>query len=203
MSYIFVSQIQSMLGKPFVIICILSCIVLSSCEENYFPKPRGYFRIEFPDKKYVPYDPVSCPYKFEAPEYANMVMDTIGLREYCWMDVNFPRYRAQLHISYKTLDGDLEKYLEDSRSLVLKHIAKADAINEIPISNSNGVHGVIYDIKGNAASSIQFVATDSTKHFIRAALYFRCAPNKDSLAPVLDFLKPDIAHIINSMEWKN
>ena len=189
------------LTKPLYLIIIL--LIFASCEEDYIPKPRGYFRIDFPEKKYTSFNPDDCPYKFEVPQYSWIVRDTIGLREPCWLDVNFPKYKAQLHLSYKPVEGNLYKYLEDSRTLVTKHIAKADGINEIPINNGLGAYGIVYDIKGNAASSIQFVATDSLNHFIRGALYFRCPPNKDSLSPVLEFIRPDIAHLINTLEWKD
>jgi gliding motility-associated lipoprotein GldD len=62
---------------------------------------------------------------------------------------------------------------------------------------------LIYEIGGNAASSIQFFLTDSTKHFIRGALYFNVAPNTDSISPVVDFVKKDIYHMIKTFEWKN
>ena len=64
------------------------------------------------------------------------------------------------------------------------------------------VYGVLYEIKGNAASSVQFYATDSTKHFLRGALYFNTVPNKDSLAPAIQFVEEDIIHLIETLSWK-
>ena len=61
---------------------------------------------------------------------------------------------------------------------------------------------MIYDIGGNAASSIQFYATDSTKHFIRGALYFNVAPQPDSLAPVIQYLRKDIVRLLTTLKWK-
>ncbi|HEX2934063.1 MAG TPA: hypothetical protein VHO72_01805, partial [Bacteroidales bacterium] len=61
---------------------------------------------------------------------------------------------------------------------------------------------LVYDIKGNTASSVQFYVTDSTRHFIRGALYFEAQPNKDSLAPVIDFFRKDIIHLIETLKWK-
>jgi gliding motility-associated lipoprotein GldD len=93
--------------------------------------------------------------------------------------------------------------MEDARSLAYKHTVKADAIDERIFSNSEKkVYGVLYDIRGNSASSIQFFLTDSTKHYIRGALYFRVEPNKDSLAPAVDFFTKDVIEFIESFEWK-
>jgi gliding motility-associated lipoprotein GldD len=64
------------------------------------------------------------------------------------------------------------------------------------------VIAVLFEIKGNAATPYQFFATDSTTHFLRGSLYFNVYPNKDSLAPVVDFVKKDIFRLIETLEWK-
>ena len=53
-----------------------------------------------------------------------------------------------------------------------------------------------------AASPFQFYLTDSVDHFVRGALYFNVVPNNDSLAPVIDYLKDDMRHMIETFEWK-
>jgi gliding motility-associated lipoprotein GldD len=64
------------------------------------------------------------------------------------------------------------------------------------------VHGVYYDVGGNAASAVQFFATDSNKHYLRGALYFNVTPNADSLQPMVEFLSKDIEHLIKTLRWK-
>jgi gliding motility-associated lipoprotein GldD len=71
------------------------------------------------------------------------------------------------------------------------------------LRDSVKVYGLIYDIEGNTASSLQFYVTDSTKHFIRGALYFNVRPNIDSVKIVLEFLKKDVLHLIQTLQWKN
>jgi gliding motility-associated lipoprotein GldD len=58
-------------------------------------------------------------------------------------------------------------------------------------------------VRTEAASPFQFYLTDSTKNFVRGALYFNTVPNNDSLAPVIDFLKQDIIHMIETFRWKD
>ncbi len=85
---------------------------------------------------------------------------------------------------------------------VKNHITKADAINEQVISNrENKVYGILYDLKGNTASAVQFYVTDSIKHYLRGSLYFATEPNPDSLAPVIDFFREDIIHLIETLKW--
>jgi gliding motility-associated lipoprotein GldD len=87
---------------------------------------------------------------------------------------------------------------------VKNHITKADAISEQHFNNEeNKVYGILYDLKGNTASAIQFYVTDSVRHYLRGSLYFSAEPNADSLAPVIAFFREDIIHIIETLKWKN
>lgn len=176
---------------------------LSGCNEDYAPKPRGYFRIDFPEKSYVRFD-TTYPYTFEYPSYARIIPDTRPTSEPYWMNIDFPRYQGRLHISFKPVHENLTGYLEDSRTFVLKHIPKADAIDDSVIYRpQDRVFGMIYYIEGTqAASPCQFFVTDSTSKFLRGALYFNVIPNNDSLAPVINFIEEDIRHMVNTFKWK-
>jgi len=182
------------------------CISLSSCVGDdddvvYAPKPRGYYRIAFPEKHYRLYDSV-CPYSFEIPTYSNISNDKHKGAEPCWINLNFPKFRATLHLSYKAVDHNLATYLTDSRDFAIKHQVKATGLDETPIiRDSAKVYGLVYDIAGNTASSLQFYVTDSTSHFFRGALYFDAVPNADSLKIVIDFLRQDVIHLIKTFKW--
>jgi len=179
-------------------------VILASCENSYTPKPRGYFRIELPEKAYQKSDS-SLPYIFEFPAYANMGIDRQSPQENYWRNINFPYFNATLHLSYKTIDQNLFEYLEDSYTLVSKHIPKADAITDsVVYDQTRQVYGLIYRIEGSAtATPFQFFVTDSTHHFLRGALYFNTTPNNDSLEPVIRFLEKDMLHLIETLQWNN
>lgn len=180
----------------------LLIFALLACSENPpVPKPKGYFRIKLPEKKYVKFDKI-CAYNFETPLYSKIDTTPSG-KEPCWINIHYPNFDATLHLSYKPVKNNLPAYLEDARTLTYKHTSKANDIEEILVKNpEKKVFGLIYDVKGNAASSLQFYVTDSTHHFLRGALYFNTAPNYDSIQPVLEFLKKDIDHFIQTLEWK-
>lgn len=201
-----VSSIKYQVLRFLVGILILtSCFLLPSCsdDDSSTPKPRAYFRLSLPEKKYVAYN-TDCPFTFEMPVYAKMDIDKNPSAEPCWLNLNFPSMNGTLHLSYKPVNDNIEAYLEDTYTLAAKHQIKASSIEEKLISrDSSKVYGLIYEIGGNAASSIQFFLTDSTKNFIRGALYFNVAPNTDSIAPVLEFVRKDIYHMIETFEWKN
>lgn len=178
--------------------------LLSSCEDEFVPKPKGYFRIDFPEKKYNSYSHINCNFSFEIPVYSIVSPDKSGYEENCWLNINFPIQNGTLHVSYKSVQNNLNQFTEDSRALVYKHTVKASAINEQIINfPSKKVYGVIYSIEGNTASGTQFYLTDSLSNFIRGALYFNVIPNADSLAPVAHFIQEDIEHLIHTFEWSN
>jgi gliding motility-associated lipoprotein GldD len=182
----------------------LAIIVFASagCRKSFTPKPKSYFRIDFPVKKYGSYHSGDCDYRFEVPTYANVVPYNGRNPEPCWINIEFPGYKGTIHITYKTLHDDLNAHAEDIRTLAYKHIVKADDIIERPFSfPEREVYGIVYDIKGNTASSLCFFATDSNAHFLSGALYFNVLPNKDSLAPVIKFFSADVEHLINTLNW--
>jgi gliding motility-associated lipoprotein GldD len=182
----------------FCLMFIASCMN----DDSTMPRRKGYFRIALPEKQYTTYSE-ECPFTFEYPVYAKVVKDTEPGAQPCWLNVVYPAFHAKLYLSYKVVNGNLDKYLEESRSFAVKHEVKASAINEKDWTNASAkVYGLIYDIEGNAASNMQFYLTDSTTNFIRGALYFYSIPNKDSLAPVVNFLKEDIVHMVETFHWK-
>ncbi|TXB65789.1 gliding motility lipoprotein GldD [Vicingus serpentipes] len=183
---------------------LISSLLLTSCdEENYTPKPKGYFRIDLPEKNYHKIEK-DCPFIFEVPDYANIEQDPRNPNNKCWFNINFTSLNASIYLSYKPVNNDLNIFLEDSRTLAFKHTVKAIDIQQKTINNPDkNMFGLIYDIKGDAASEYQFHLTDSTNHFLRGSLYFNNAPNQDSIQPVLNFIKQDIEHLFETFEWKN
>ena len=180
---------------------LLLVVISFSCKNNFTPKPRGYFRIDFPDKNYQLFDS-TCPFSFEYPTYGEIV-NKGNTNNPCWMDIRFDDYQASIHLSYKEVHNNLISYLEDSRTLAYKHTIKADAINEnVFYEPERRVFGIFYEIEGNAASSVQFFLTDSLAHFVRGSLYFNVQPNQDSLAPAISFFKQDVIHLMQTFRWK-
>jgi gliding motility-associated lipoprotein GldD len=189
-----------MKNKISILIIVSVLFSLVSCNSNPpVPKPRGYFRIDLPEKEYKMYDD-DCPFTFELPVYAFIIKEK---EDYCWMDLYFPLNKATVYLTYKTINNDLNAHLEDAHEFAYKHTVKADAIEEIRFENDSlRLYGMMYNLKGNTASQVQFYLTDSTTHFLRGSLYFNVAPNKDSLAPVIDFIRADIEHLMESLRWK-
>ncbi len=190
-------KIRTLLSILFVLLVLPA---IYSCKETYTPKPKGFLRIDYPEKKYRLYQ-APQGFSFEYPEYAIVTGDSSQRRPE-WLNIEFPQFSGKIYLSHIRINGDPGKHANDSRDLVYKHTIKAESIEESLINfPEKRIFGVFYDIKGNAASSIQFFVTDSLSHFLRGSLYFNTQPNQDSLGPVIGFIRKDIDHFIKSLEW--
>jgi gliding motility-associated lipoprotein GldD len=189
---------------------LLSLISIGTwaCNSEYVAKPRGYFKIELPPKKYRLFDKPGFPYSFEYPVYGQIVQDSLFFDQLpennYWINIDFPRFNGRVHLSYKDIAKNrFDSLVNDAFTMSYKqHTYKASAIRPEQFETASGVSGIYFTLKGNAATSNQFFATDSVKHFLRGALYFSVTPNADSLQPVNDFLKEDVWHLIQTLRWK-
>jgi gliding motility-associated lipoprotein GldD len=179
------------------------------CRQVAVPKPRGHFRIDLPIHQYLQFNEqkdnkVYLPLSFEYPAYGKMTFQGEQGPNPGWFNIEFPAFKAKIYLTYKDIHNDLDSLLDQSYDLNVKnHVSRADAIKEQVFGNNvNKVYGVLYDLKGNTASAVEFYATDSINHYLRGSLYFDSEPNADSLAPVIDFFRGDILHLIETLKWK-
>lgn len=191
--------------KKLTFFC-LSVLIMSlyACTgRDYSPKPRGYFNIEMPKKKYTTFNN-GCAFSFDYPVYAEMIKDSSRDTRPCWYNLSFNRFNARLHLTYYDISSkkEYEGLIEDARTFAFKHTVKANSIDQKSINYpEKKVYGVYYAIEGNTASSVQFFLTDSTKHYFRGALYFNERPQYDSIQPVVSFIKKDIDRMISTFKW--
>lgn len=195
-------MIRLLYNKEWALLITL-LFILTGCNTRGTPKPRGYFRIEMPAKAYQQLD-LNFPYSFEYPQYSKIEQNVSKSDEPYWLNIYFPNFNARIHVSYKKVENNLYDLYDDNIRLAYNHVVKADAIEEhLFIDGNHDLYGMMFEIKGDAASPIQFFATDSVHHFLRGSLYFQMHPNKDSLAPVIDFLTEDVVHILETLRWKD
>ncbi len=184
-----------------LLISVVFLFLLAGCSEeegDYYPKPRGYMRLDFPERTYEIFNPDSCPYQFEIPEYFSIVD-----KSNCNKDIVMERFNATMFLTYLPIDTNLLMNIEYSRKLVYDHSIKADAIEELPLVDPRRrAYGLKYNIKGDAASPYQFYVTDSTNHFLRGALYFNVKPNYDSIRTSLEYITEDIDNILETIRWQ-
>ncbi|MBN8858751.1 MAG: hypothetical protein J0H29_10210 [Sphingobacteriales bacterium] len=209
---------------PALVICSLVLLIFS-CNSNYTPRPKGYFAIPFPEHQYRSFDRPGFPYRFEYPVYSSIMRDSSYFdpsQDSAYsVNVDIPTFNARIYLSYKTIGGrsvyrlktedgykdstslnTFDNLRDDAYKITFKHTSKATSIEDSAFVTPNGIGGVFFTVGGNAATGKQFFVTDTSRHFLRGALYFNATPNEDSLRIVYDFLQKDMEHMVNTLRWK-
>jgi gliding motility-associated lipoprotein GldD len=186
-----------------IFICI-GFLTFAACKTDFMPKPKGYNRIELPKNTFRVL-PDSFPYQFEYSSHAKILKDSSWIAEPYWIDIYYPEFEASIQVSYKPVKNSeqlLKEYFATAYKLTSKHQVKAYGIEEIVTETRTGKTAVIMELTGEVPSQYQFFSTDSINHFLRGALYFNTATQNDSLAPVIEFIRDDILHLLNTLYWQ-
>jgi gliding motility-associated lipoprotein GldD len=182
--------------KNFSVLLILT-LLLFSCKDDTLPKPKSYLQLQYPENEYVKVNS-QCPYTFEISKYA-----LISFQHNCWAKIEYPNLKATIHITYRSVDGNLNEILQEVEKLTFEHTIKADAISDRAFDNiQKKVYAKLYNVDGNVATNVQFSATDSVKNVLSGALYFYAKPNYDSIVPAIKYIEKDMMRLVETLEWK-
>ena len=195
---------------PLFLPFLMGILLLQCGDHTPVPKPRAYPKVVYPTKAYKPFDETYCNFTFEQPVYAAIEHDTTYFDEKakddCWFNITVKELNAKIFCSYYPIHNrkDFDELVSDAFELTNKHNVKASYIEEQQVSRPEAnVYGVVFNVEGPAASSYQFFLTDSTKNFVRGALYFNTEIRPDSLAPVIRFMRYDLDHLVGTLKWNN
>lgn len=184
----------------------LLLLMLASCGGRPTPKPTAYMRFDLPEKDYQRCDTAFLPFTFECPKEADFVITKDLPYSKCW-SLEYPQYNGVAFLSYRPIRGaaDLKSQIDTSYRLLSFHFNYSSGVDEKQYTDTDKhIYATTYRIDGhNVACTYQFWATDSSRHFLRGALYLDCSPNNDSLAPILQYLQNDLSHLIETIEWRN
>jgi gliding motility-associated lipoprotein GldD len=188
---------------------ILISILSFGCDDfTPVPKKRAYPRVVYPEKAYKSFDEKYCQFTFDQPVYATIEHDTTFFIEKaksdCWFNIDIRPLNARIYCSYYPVRNraDFDELVKDAFEMTNKHNVKASYIEEFQVDRpEDKVYGVVFNVEGPAASTYQFFLTDSTKHFVRGALYFNTEARPDSLAPVAAFVREDLDRMVMTLKW--
>ncbi|MFN8247599.1 MAG: hypothetical protein U0T68_01465 [Ferruginibacter sp.] len=205
---------------------LLTLFFFAACNSTYTSRKKGYFRIDLPKHEYTSFNRPDYPYSFEYPVYASVIQDSTYFdsnpENPYWINIDFPKLNARIFLSYKIIGGkamykikqpdgtyrdsaginQFDRMVNDAYNLTNKNQVASSSIKDSLFHTNNGITGIFFRVGGNAATAKQFFVSDTTKHFLRGALYFDATPNADSLKPVQDFLQVDMDRLIRSFKWK-
>ncbi len=183
------------------LVIFIGVIAFVACQKHYEPKPKGFLALTYPPHQYEKVD-IGCPYTFKKNKIA--IIKPSYLHDPCRIDIVYPKMAGTIYLTYKPVKKNLIKLLKDAQKMPLKHTIKADQIiGDAYINKKHHTYGMLYTITGNAASQAQFYLTDSTRHFMLGAIYFKRLPNYDSIYPAAQYLIQDMKKLMESLQWKS
>jgi gliding motility-associated lipoprotein GldD len=167
-----------------------------------YPRPMGFPRIELPATTvHKTFQNTPCPFTFEYPDFGEFTRNS---EDSCWVDITFPQFDGTWHIAYRNTDAigkTRSELYEEYRNLMYFHTKKADRIIETPVSGPTG-YGMLFEMYGEVGTPAQFFFSDSTgSQVIMNSFYYRTALKNDSLHPVSVYMKRELAHMIQSIQW--
>lgn len=179
-------------------VLMLLILAFVSCGGETIPKPKAYLNLSYPENKYEKFE-VERPYLFEVSSESSVQELPKN-----WLKIKYPKLKASVDITYRPVSNNLKELLMEAEKLVFEHTIKADNISNTEnfIDEQKRVFGKMFFIHGNAASQVQFHVTDSSKHFLKASLFFYTKPNYDSVLPAVDYIKKDMIHMMETLQWK-
>jgi gliding motility-associated lipoprotein GldD len=201
-------------------------LAMACSEGDPVPRPYGYAKAVLPSRKWASCQPFGFPVQFEynTTAFPRILPSGHGFANEgnrpqqegtLWMNLDYPELRAQIHLSYHPLNkvffgngqqvpvaDALSVLMAETQRMTFKHTLKASGIEEMQIQYPDQkVYGMLYTVRGNAASQTQFYATDSLRHYLRGSLYFGATPNADSLQPYSDYILEDVRHLLATLKW--
>lgn len=178
----------------FLVPLVVALVV--GCKGEPIPKPKAQIRLEYPEGSPTLLETDDFLFRYNGLAQASANMENA-------YTISYPDMKGAIFLSYKKIDGNLERLIMDAKKLSYEHAVKADNIVEQPYINPDKkVYGALFEVQGNAASQSQFFVTDSTEHFLTGSVYFHTRPNYDSILPAAAYLQNDIRGIIESLQWK-
>jgi len=212
--------------NPLVWICLVLGLGWACTEEDPVPRPYGYSKAVLPQRNRVVWDSSVFPARFEFNSVAvpRLLSSDLGINKEgnrpmqagtLWMNLDYAGLRAQVHLSYHPLNrvyfGNGQKVgvadalavlMAETQRMTFKHTLKASGIEEALVKYpEHRVFGMLYTVRGNAASQTQFYVTDSIRHYLRGSLYFGATPNADSLQPYSEYILEDVKHLLSTLTW--
>ncbi|MGG5507693.1 MULTISPECIES: gliding motility lipoprotein GldD [unclassified Myroides] len=174
-------------------------LTLGSCKKESTPRPNAYLALNYPEPSYQKYENSYHHFTFDLNKNASVK----ELKPTAF-EVHYPQMKATIFMNYKTVDNNLDALLKDAQKLTYEHFIKADEIVEQPFINAEDrVYGMFYHVGGDAATNVQFYATDSVKNFVVASLYFYAKPNFDSILPASHYIQQDMRQMLESLQWEH
>jgi len=176
---------------------LLMVFIIASCSnEPIYPRPKAFLYLSYQKAQYSLFE--NDYYTLPVPTKAQILNKTSKS-----IELFYPELNASVYINYTPVTLSLEEMVRGIEKKLSEHQKNATAIVAYPYEEvRDSKVGVLYEIKGNAASAAQFYVTDKKRHFLNGALYFNIKPNYDSIYPAAQYIIKDLREMISKVSWK-
>lgn len=161
------------------------------------PKPNAQLALEYPLPNYISLKK-TCPYQFEYNK--NAALKSLSS---CGATLVYTKLNATLYLTYFDLEkASLDTLLLDFDKRLEMFGKKAFKMDESTFENQeHRVVGSCVTLIGDSPSNLHFFGTDTQKHYLTGSLLFEAAPNYDSLAPAIAYIKNDVQKLLETLRW--
>ena len=184
------------------ILCAVLFSLFTACNAP-MPKPRGMLRIDLPAPRYAEFSTPGRPYTFRFSRLANVELPPVGSAD-DRLNIAYPAWGVKIYCSCIAITpATLSAASDECRELIRRSVREARAITEQAYEDPEArVYGVLFHIVGDAPAPIRFMLTDSATRFFQGALYDPGRVDPDSVAPLTDYLRRDVAELMQSFRWR-
>jgi gliding motility-associated lipoprotein GldD len=163
------------------------------------PKPNAFLDLAYAEAQYNDFDSDACAYRFM---YNNVSMP-VQLSS-CGITLDYPLLKAKVYVTYFDLSkSSLDTLFMDFENRLMIFGKGTQRINESTYEDQQKeVLGSCVTLIGDSPSNLHFFATDNKRHFISGSLLFSAAPNYDSLAPAIGYIKNDVQKMLETLRWQ-
>lgn len=87
---------------------ILLGFFILSCKREMQPKPKAFLALRYKKPVYTSITD-TLPYQFEIPNSSEL-----KVQKNFWSDVNYPKLKASINITYYPIENNIEKLISDA-----------------------------------------------------------------------------------------
>lgn len=177
-----------------------TCVAISA---NYqpVPKPNGYMRVDIPAAEYAVAE--DFPINLEVNKFANDTLPLGGDEQGVeWLDIDYPQLKATIHCSYLMVDSVNFYYHLDNRieRIMMNANFHKPRLVDMVSERDSVIKSTMFINNFGGLTPIEFIATDSVAFILSGTLaMYGGEVNKDSIAPVVDYIHEDIKHLLNNL----
>lgn len=170
-------------------------ILLSSCIGR---NENSESHIGLENTSYIELKADTIPFVAEVSDRVMFGIRTVDSITY-FCDIVYPETSAHFYCTFRYAGKDkIEQLWSEAYRMAGNHTISASYIEDVPVSNTYGAEGVLFELGGEAATPFQLALTDGFSYFFNASLYFDNGSHGNDVPELVENMRKDIEKLIYS-----